>query len=418
MSGVEGFPTAAPTAAQGRLRTVPVGPAVGGRSTPTGLPHVIDLRDQHPRRPLLIVHSSDDMYGADRMVIEFIGALSARDRARVVVWLPTDYGHGGSPLCEQLEAGGIACEHVPLPVVRRRYLNARGAIGLSSRLAGTRRRLAQLDPSDVVLATSAVLPLAPLLGRRRSTRVFLHMQEVWHGHEASVLGLMAHRVDRVIAISDAARASLPDALKQRTVVVPNGTAEPETHVPLGTRSGALVFVVASRWNSWKGHEVLLRAWDEADSPGTLVILGGPPSMGEAVDVRGMVGSARRPETIRVLGEVPDAGIHIDAADVMIVPSTKPEPFGLVTIEAFARGRPVVASANGGLLETVQEGSGWLVEPGNVSALADRLRSLTRAEVVAAGGRARSRYEQHYSRTAFRSALREALELEGSVVTTR
>lgn len=363
------------------------------------------------QRPILIIHSSDDMYGADRMVLEVIGALTPAERDRVLVWLPTDYEHGEKPLCTQLDRLGIACEHVALPIARRRYLNARGLSAMGGRILETRRRLAQIDPSDVILATSAVLPVAPFLKWGSSTRVVLHMQEVWQGREGQALGALASRVDRVIAISEAARSSLPEALQRRAVVVPNGTAEPGEGESLEAHSGELTFVVASRWNEWKGHRVLIDAWDRAGCPGTLVILGGPPSMGAGVDVAEMVANSREPESIRILGEVQDAGPIIDSADVMIVPSTSPEPFGLVTIEAFARSRPVIASANGGLLETVQEGAGWLVEPGDVAELADRLRTLTRHEVEIAGVRARRRYERFYSREAFSSALREALELD-------
>lgn len=360
-------------------------------------------------RPMLIIHSSDDMYGADRMLLEVIGSLAPVDRQRVIVWLPTDYEHGAQPLCEALAADHIAFEHVDLPIVRRKYVNPAGLVALSRRLWSVRARLRSVDPAQVLLATSAALPVAPVLGRKGSTRVVLHLQEIWRGREGKVLGALARRVDRVIAISQASKDSLPDRLKRLTAIVPNGTVEPDSVVPVTSHSGPLVFIVASRWNAWKGHEFLLRAWDEAGCPGKLIVLGGPPAMGESVDVRSLVAALSQPDTVDVRGEVPDVGAAINEADVMIVPSTQPEPFGLVTIEAFARGRAVVASATGGLLETVRDGSGWLVPPGDVAALASRLRSLDRAEVEAAGEQARIRYEDRYSLPAFRAAMRAALE---------
>ena len=58
------------------------------------------------------------------------------------------------------------------------------------------------------------------------------------------------------------------------------------------------------------------------------------------------------------------------AAYLVVPSTGVESFGLVAIEAFAAGTPVIASANGGLREIVVHGkTGFLVEPGNVDVLA-------------------------------------------------
>ena len=50
------------------------------------------------------------------------------------------------------------------------------------------------------------------------------------------------------------------------------------------------------------------------------------------------------------------------ADVVVVPSLKPEPFGRVLIEAQAMGRPVVAFNHGGACESViHEKTGLLVE---------------------------------------------------------
>lgn len=360
-------------------------------------------------KPILIIHSSDEMYGSDRMVLEMIGALSDADRARVVVWLPADYEHGATPLCEQLTAAGITNDHVDLPVLRRRYLNVRGLSGLAVRALAVRRRLALLDPSDVILATSAVLPIAPLLGRSRSARVLLYLQEIWQGKEARALSALAARVHRVIAVSEAAKASLATYLQPRAVVVPNGTAEPELYQPVDPNGGELVFLMAGRWDALKGHAVLIEAWDQARCPGRLIILGSPSSMGTGVDVRGMVASSLRPETIDVRGVVFDTGAVIDESDFLIVPSTQPESFGLVAIEAFARGRAVVASEIGGLPETVRDGSGWLVTPGDVHLLAQRLESLSRADAVVAGKAARQRYEEHYSQAAFRTAMGAALE---------
>jgi glycosyltransferase involved in cell wall biosynthesis len=64
------------------------------------------------------------------------------------------------------------------------------------------------------------------------------------------------------------------------------------------------------------------------------------------------------------------------ASVVAMPSLWPEPFGLVGIEAHAAGRPVVASATGGVRDWLKDGvSGLLVEPGDPRALAAALEQL-------------------------------------------
>lgn len=82
--------------------------------------------------------------------------------------------------------------------------------------------------------------------------------------------------------------------------------------------------------------------------------------------------------IRSLGWVPYADMPqvLRSARVVVVPTMWPEPFGLVTLEAMACGVPVVAHRIGGLSSLVDDGvTGFLVEPGNVEALADRVAMI-------------------------------------------
>ncbi len=81
--------------------------------------------------------------------------------------------------------------------------------------------------------------------------------------------------------------------------------------------------------------------------------------------------------------------RMHAAAYLVMPSTGVESFGLVAVEAFAAGTPVIASRQGGLLELIVHGkTGLLVEPGNASALAQAIRyAETHPEQMRAMGRA-------------------------------
>jgi glycosyltransferase involved in cell wall biosynthesis len=69
------------------------------------------------------------------------------------------------------------------------------------------------------------------------------------------------------------------------------------------------------------------------------------------------------------------GPYYEAASVVVVPSRR-EGYGMTAREAMAHGRPVVATAVGGLLDAVEDGvSGLLVPPGDVAALRGALERL-------------------------------------------
>ncbi len=72
-----------------------------------------------------------------------------------------------------------------------------------------------------------------------------------------------------------------------------------------------------------------------------------------------------------------AGFHHDIpevlkqCDVLVLPSTRRETFGIVMIEALATVKPVIATTTGGLTEIIDR-YGWLVPPHKPSAIAEAL----------------------------------------------
>ena len=358
------------------------------------------------------MHPSDELYGADRMLLEMVDAARADPRvAALEVWLPTDLEHPTPELslCGMLERRGVQVRHLDLPVLRRSYQTPSGLARLTARCTRLLRELRRVRPSMVYCTSSATLLAAPVARLAQVPYVVGHIQEIWSGTDGAALAVPARSCHRVVAVSAAAAASLPASLAPRTTVVPNGSPDPGLPVPLAGRTGSLRFLVASRWNGWKGHRTLLAAWERAHAPGTLVVLGGPPSSGEHTDVRRFVAALSRPDSVEVVGEVADPSPWFEAADVVLVPSDSPEPSGLVAIEALARGRPVLASAGGGLVDIVTPGvDGWHFPPGDVGALAALLQKLGRTEVTTAGLRARESYDARLTEREFAQHWRAAV----------
>ena len=98
------------------------------------------------------------------------------------------------------------------------------------------------------------------------------------------------------------------------------------------------------------------------------------------------------------------------ADVFVFPSYK-EAFGLVAAEAMSARLPLVATTVGSLPQMVVEGeNGFLVDPGDVPALADRMeRLLNDPELRRAMGEAGyARYREKFSLEQFERRITEIL----------
>lgn len=137
-------------------------------------------------------------------------------------------------------------------------------------------------------------------------------------------------------------------------------------------------VYCGRLDRTKGVPLLLRAFARMGPPvpeARLRIVGEGPlrrSLEELVREHGLG------ERVSFRGLVPPELVERELADAwaVVVPSLWAEPLGLVAVEAIVRGIPVVASAAGGLGETVEHGtSGLLFANGNEDELAARLEAV-------------------------------------------
>jgi glycosyltransferase involved in cell wall biosynthesis len=172
---------------------------------------------------------------------------------------------------------------------------------------------------------------------------------------------------------------------------------------LGIPPDAPCIGIAGNIQEWKGQHVVVEALGLlADQP-TLhcVIAGGVHRAGEtyASELRSRLAALGLAARVRLTGFRADIPDVMNTWDVVVHASVRPEPFGRVILEGMLLGKPVVATAAGGVPELIDDGrTGVLVPPGDAPALANALRRLLSApdEAQAIGRRAREWARQHFS----------------------
>ena len=165
-----------------------------------------------------------------------------------------------------------------------------------------------------------------------------------------------------------------------------------------------VLVSVGRLEENKGFHVLAAALGALREHGRLrerkwrwVIVGDGPYRGR---LQHAIEAAGVSDATRLMGRVDDRTLHAwyEAATLFVHP-TLYEGSSLVTLEAMAHRRAVVATRAGGLPDKVRPGvNGWLVEPGDPSSLAAAISgALDNLEPLAAMGSAgRSIVEREFS----------------------
>lgn len=332
-----------------------------GPSAPPGV-HLgaLDMDDA-----IWMLLDSSGMGGIESHVAELCAALAAAGRGTRVVFLAD---HGPHPLRARLGAAGVPWEC------------------LSGGPAALVRRLREGRPS--VLHT--------------------------HGYKAGVLGRLAARLAGVPVVSTfhagevpAGRVRLWDALDRWTSflgvrlavsrpildrlpfggrLAPNFVAIP---VPASARPlpGTVAFV--GRMSPEKGPDLFVRLAAAAPGPEYLAFGDGP----ERSACEAAAGGGVRFMGMRdgMADEWPGIGL--------LAITSRAEGLPLAALEAMANGVPVLAFAVGGLPDAIEDGvTGWLVPPGDVAAMADRVgrwAALSPHDRQAMSRAARARAEREF-----------------------
>jgi glycosyltransferase involved in cell wall biosynthesis len=365
-------------------------------------------------RRVAFINPCAEIGGAERALLLLLQGLD-RDR-----FAPTVICPAAGRLAEACEALGVPTRIVPLGRAERlsRFSGRVGVVagswtGLSAVGAAAGRlviALRQLKPDLIHTNGIKAHVIGGLCGKALGRSVLWHMRDlVADGAIHRLLGAAADRLPRrIVAVSGIVAeqfAGRPGHAKTRIV---HDGVDLERYRP--TRSAAavreelclpdsaLVLAMVAHFTAWKGHLLFLEILERLTAEGRPVVglvIGGSIYVGDGH--KGYEGAVRdRARALGLNGRVHFTGFkecvadYLAASDLLVHPPLRPEPFGLAVIEAMALGKPVVAAAAGGVLETVEPGvTGLPVPPGDAAAFTAAIRSLAedparRARMGAAG----------------------------------
>ncbi|HVO23186.1 MAG TPA: glycosyltransferase family 4 protein [Candidatus Margulisiibacteriota bacterium] len=225
----------------------------------------------------------------------------------------------------------------------------------------------------------------------------------------------ARHIDALVCMTEAVRAHCAQrGVHGRTMHVVYDALDEAAFAPqraatavraeLGITNGVPCVGVIGNIQEWKGQGVLVEAMArivEQVPQAHGFIVGGVHRAGTAYNERLM----RRIQELKLNGALSTTGFRrdvadvINALDVVVHTSVRPEPFGRVILEGMLLGKPVVASAAGGVPELIRDGeTGFLTPPGDAARLADRVIPLLRDPTLRRriGAQARAWARDHLS----------------------
>jgi glycosyltransferase involved in cell wall biosynthesis len=164
-----------------------------------------------------------------------------------------------------------------------------------------------------------------------------------------------------------------------------------------------VLMLPGRLTRLKGQEFFLKSLLHVRNSDYIAVLVGDTldnpgytaELNEFIAKNGLIGRA---SLVGYCGDMPAAFMLADI--VLSTSSSEPEAFGRTTVEAMAMGKPVIATAHGGSLETViHNENGWLVAPSNERELAatiDKALTMSGDELKILGNNGRVRVKKRFT----------------------
>lgn len=266
----------------------------------------------------------------------------------------------------------------------------------------------RVQPDIVVCASLRMAAILTVVLERERLVMHIHERPGETIFTRHFMGKLGTEPAAYVACSRYIRGELLQrgASRARVHLVPNGVEKvPKEWVakyrPSSDATTPTVGIVG-QVAQWKGHEEFLKAarqLHDDDITFRCAIIG-TGNENYLKKLKEYVGRYGLDPLVEFRGFVDNTNAIYADLDICVVPSRFEEPFGLVAAEAGMRAVPVVATRRGGLPEiVVDQRTGFLVDPGDINELADRIRQLVQNPTLRKkmGRRARRRVGRKFSR---------------------
>lgn len=348
-------------------------------------------------KSILFIHQSAELYGSDKTILFFISKLDKTKYFPVVV-LPFE-----GPLKEEFEKNNIKVVIAPVLKLYRKMFTPGNIIKFFKEYVNGIKILDQLHREynfQLVYSHTLAALIGISFARKRNIKHLWHVQEIiakpklFNSSFKKILAIKSnHKI--IYDSKETMNFWIKDnpVLTAKSDFVWNGldldekyNATPEEITQVRTQffnasEQHIVIGLIGRINSWKGQQLLLRAFHKiaAEEPlAKLVFIGSAPPNQDffVTELDEKIRQYKLSERVRIIPFQKSIWKFWDSIDIAVVSSTEPEPFGMVAIEAMSAKKPVIAANHGGLTEIVLPGeTGFLFEPNNEDDLANYLKKL-------------------------------------------
>ena len=348
-------------------------------------------------KTILIIHQSAELYGSDKTMLYFLSELDKTKYLPIIV-LPFD-----GPLKNELEKNNIKVVIAPVLKIYRKMFTPKNIFKFIKEYYQGIKAVDTLNKEykfDLVYTHTLAALVGILFAKKRKIKHLWHVQEIIA--KPKILNFLFKKIlsldcNHKVAYDSIATMNFwienNQKLAKKSEAVWNGVETKNiktfTDVELQevrenfffSSKEEIVISLVGRINSWKGQQLLLKSFNQLVKKYNsikLVYLGSAPPNQEnfEIELKNQILEFGLVNKVVVIPFQKEIEKFWNSIDIAVVPSTEPEPFGMVVIEAMLAKKPVIASNHGGPTEIIiQNETGLLFEPNNHNSLSEALEKL-------------------------------------------
>ena len=322
---------------------------------------------------VLLLHSSNDMYGASRIVLQVIDVL-IKANYEVHVILPYK-----GVLNKIITEKGASCSIYNLGVFRKKYMNLRGLLNRSVKIKKAKNHIVNYINNhriDLLYTSTSVIISGGLAAKKSGIPSISHIHEIPTGNKVYEIfsGLfLRYFSKKVIVVSNSVANHWNPYLKRNQLTrVYNGIIFSDKKTIYNTeRNIARNITVTSiaRLIPYKGHKYFINVAKELfkiNKQYQFLIVGDtfPGYESYENELKVLVSESDLNHKIQFLGYRTDIEAILDKSDLFFHPSILPDPLPTVLFEAIKMKVPAVATKLGGSVEILDNGNCGLLVPHN------------------------------------------------------
>ena len=348
-------------------------------------------------KTILIIHQSAELYGSDKTMLYFLSELDETKYLPIIV-LPFD-----GPLKSELEKNNIKVVIAPVLKIYRKMFTPKNIFKFIKEYYQGIKALDSLNKQykfDLVYTHTLAALIGILFAKKRKIKHLWHVQEIIA--KPKILNFLFKRslsldCNHKVVYDSIATMNFwienNQKLANKSEAVWNGVEtkniksftdfeiqEVRENFFFSSKDEIVISLIG-RINSWKGQQLLLKSFNQLIKKYNnikLVYLGSAPPNQEnfEIELKNQILEFGLVNKVVVIPFQKEIEKFWNSIDIAVVPSTEPEPFGMVVIEAMLAKKPVIASNHGGPTEIIiQNETGLLFEPNNHNSLSNALEKL-------------------------------------------